>query len=59
MTIGSRSQPPEIETGGSVDGSALQNPIPIDLTAYISETLTDFLRYEDFQSFLDRSVEIL
>ena len=58
VTIGSGFQPSETETGGSVDVSALQNLIPTNPTAYISETPTDFLRYEDFRSFLDRFVEI-
>ena len=58
VTIGSGFQPSETETSGSIDGSALQNLIPTNPTAYISETPTNFLRYEDFRSFLDRSVEI-
>ena len=58
MTVGNGSQPLETETSGSVDRSTLQNPIPTNPTTYISKTLTDFLRHEDFQSFLDRSVKI-
>lgn len=56
VTIGNEPQPPETETGGLVDGFALQNPIPTNPTTYILETLTDFLKYVDFRSFLDRSV---
>ena len=58
VTVGSGFQPPKTEIGKSVDGSTLQNPIPTNPTAYISETPTDFLKYEDFQSFLDRFIEI-
>ena len=58
VTVGSGFQPPKTKIGKSVDGSTLQNPIPTNPAAYISETPTDFLKYEDFQSFLDRFIEI-
>ena len=58
VTVGNGFQIPETKTSRSVDESAFQNPIPTNPTVYILETPTDFLKYEDYQSFLGRSVEI-
>ena len=69
VTVDSGSQPPKSKTGGLVDESTLQNLIPTDPTTYISETLTDFRKYEEFliisqqicweiRRDLDRSIEI-